>query len=81
VVSPAASRILQIAIQRSSRPSGLVRRGQRHADNPIDAMVTVRGSANVKQPVASPSPRDQLLVDPNWDPQTLAGDALLVHLN
>ena len=44
-------------------------------------MVTVRGSANVKQPVASPSPPDQLLVDPNWDPQTLAGDALLVHLN
>jgi hypothetical protein len=48
--------------------------------DPIDAMVTVTGVADINDETAEAISADKLVVDPNWDPQTLLGDALLIHL-
>ena len=48
--------------------------------DPIDAMITITGSADNTSPAGQSIPADRLVVDPNWDPTTLTGDALLVHL-
>src|SRR5689334_3210223 len=48
--------------------------------DPIDAMVTITGVADDTNPAGQSIPADRLVVDPNWDPTTLTGDALLVHL-
>ena len=48
-------------------------------DNPIRSMVTLTGVANTTahgQSIGS----DRLIVDPHWNPDTAAGDMLLVHL-
>jgi secreted trypsin-like serine protease len=46
----------------------------------IDAMVTVTGVADLNDDTAEAIRADKLVVDPEWDPQTLLGDAMLVHL-
>jgi secreted trypsin-like serine protease len=48
--------------------------------NPVDAMVTVTGVADNTAPAGETIAADKLVVDPAWDPQTLTGDALLIHL-
>ena len=48
--------------------------------DPIDAMVTITGVADNTNPAGQSIPADRLVVDPKWDPTTLTGDALLVHL-
>jgi trypsin len=47
---------------------------------PIDAMVTVTGVADNTSPSGQAIPADRLVVHPKWNPTTLTGDALLVHL-
>jgi secreted trypsin-like serine protease len=47
---------------------------------PVDAMVSVTGVQDVNDPKGEAIGADQLVVDPDWDPQALHGDALLVHL-
>jgi hypothetical protein len=52
----------------------------RPGGQPIDAMVTVTGVADINDSAAEAIAADQLVVDPHWNPQTLRGDALLIHL-
>jgi secreted trypsin-like serine protease len=47
---------------------------------PIDAMVTVTGVADLNDQSAEAIAVDRLVVHPTWHPQTLTGDALLIHL-
>jgi secreted trypsin-like serine protease len=46
----------------------------------VDAMVAVTGVADVNDQTAEAIGADQLVVDPDWNPNTLSGDALLIHL-
>jgi secreted trypsin-like serine protease len=46
----------------------------------VDAMVTVTGVGDLNDPSGEPIVADQLVVHPDWDPGTLTGDALLIHL-
>ena len=46
----------------------------------IDAMLAVTGSADVNDEAAEAIAADELVVHPDWDPLTIKGDALLVHL-
>jgi secreted trypsin-like serine protease len=46
----------------------------------VDAMVTVTGVGDLNDPSGEPIVADQLVVHPDWDPETLTGDALLIHL-
>ncbi len=46
----------------------------------VDAMVTLTGVGNYNDPSGEAIVADQLVVHPDWDPQTLTGDALLIHL-
>jgi hypothetical protein len=48
--------------------------------NPIDAMVTITGVADINDSTGQAISADKLVVDPDWDPTTLHGDALLIHL-
>jgi secreted trypsin-like serine protease len=47
---------------------------------PVDAMGTLTGVADIRGAGGQAIGADKVLVDPNWDPQTLTGDALLIHL-
>ena len=49
-------------------------------DQDIDAMLAVTGSADINVEAAEAIAADDLVVHPDWDPLTLKGDALLVHL-
>jgi secreted trypsin-like serine protease len=49
-------------------------------DEPVHAMVTVTGIADLNDTAGEPIAADQLVVHPGWDPQSLTGDALLIHL-
>jgi secreted trypsin-like serine protease len=49
-------------------------------DLPVDAMVTLTGVADINDTSGQAIAADRLVVDPDWDPQTLTGDALLIHL-
>jgi hypothetical protein len=46
----------------------------------VDAMVTLTGVGDLNDPSGEAIPADRLVVHPDWDPQTLSGDALLIHL-
>lgn len=46
----------------------------------VDAMVTLTGVGDINDPSGEAIAVDQLVVHPDWDPQTLSGDALLIHL-
>jgi secreted trypsin-like serine protease len=48
--------------------------------DPIDAMVTLTGVADNTAAGGEAIAADRLVVDPHWNPQTLLGDALLIHL-
>jgi hypothetical protein len=47
---------------------------------PVDAMVTLTGVADNTKAGGEAIGADRLVVDPDWNPQTLLGDALLIHL-
>jgi secreted trypsin-like serine protease len=47
---------------------------------PVDGMVTVTGVADNTDEAGEAIAADRLVVDPHWNPQTLTGDALLIHL-
>ena len=46
----------------------------------VDGMVTLTGVGDLNDPNGEVIAADQLVVHPDWDPQTLTGDALLIHL-
>ena len=50
-------------------------------DQGIDAMLAVTGSADINDVAAESIAADDLVVHPDWDPATVKGDALLVHLS
>jgi hypothetical protein len=49
-------------------------------DQAVDAMLAVTGSADINDEAAEAIAADDVAVHPAWDPRTVAGDALLVHL-
>jgi secreted trypsin-like serine protease len=49
-------------------------------DRPIDAMVTLTGVADVNATGGQSIAADGLVVEPRWNPLTLTGDVLLIHL-
>jgi secreted trypsin-like serine protease len=46
----------------------------------VDGMVTVTGVGDLNDPSGEAIAADKLVVHPDWDPRTLTGDALLIHL-
>lgn len=46
----------------------------------VDAMVTLTGVGDLNDPSGEAIAADQLVVHDDWDPETLTGDALLIHL-
>lgn len=54
--------------------------GERPDGGPIDAMLTITGAADYSDPVGEEIAADRLVVHDNWDPETLRGDVMLVHL-
>jgi secreted trypsin-like serine protease len=47
---------------------------------PIDAMLSITGAADINDPVGEAIVADRLVVHPSWDPVSFHGDAMLVHL-
>ena len=47
---------------------------------PVDAMLSITGVSDVNDPIGEAIPADQLIVHPNWNPSTLLGEAMLMHL-
>jgi secreted trypsin-like serine protease len=52
----------------------------RPGDQGVDGMVTVTGVGDLNEPSGEAIAADRLVVHPDWDPDTLTGDALLIHL-
>jgi secreted trypsin-like serine protease len=49
-------------------------------DRGVDAMVTLTGVGDLNDQAGEWIAADQLVVHPDWDPSSLTGDALLIHL-
>ena len=47
---------------------------------PIDAMLSITGVADIKDPSGEAIVADRLVVHPAWNPVSFHGDALLIHL-
>ena len=50
-------------------------------DQGVDAMVALTGVSDIYDPNRQVIAADRLVVHPDWDPNTLTGDALLIHLS
>jgi secreted trypsin-like serine protease len=46
----------------------------------VDGMVTLTGVGDLNDPAGEAIVADRLVVHPDWDPDSLTGDALLIHL-
>ena len=54
--------------------------GLRPDGGPVDAMLSITGAANYDDEGGEAIAADRVVVHDRWDPQTLLGDAMLLHL-
>lgn len=49
-------------------------------DQPVDAMLSITGVANVNDPIGEAIAADRLVLHERWNPARMVGDAMLLHL-